>query len=203
MKSRLLIVLLLITGVCTFSSSPSAFACACVDSTVQQRIDYADVIFSGKLYPNIWEHTDHYIAGNFAVKKIWKGAEEFPSIITGDVAVVTGVDSGNCGVKFVPNNDYLIFAKIDGDVLKTNSCSGSWFLDGREDDVAVLEEYGSTHAFIDAREVKGSTVECGGAGFTSKEECESAKLFREVILPMLISFPIIGVSVFVIWRKKQ
>lgn len=138
MKTRLLIMFTIgIIGL-TGLSFPIIFACECGESTVEQRIENSDVIFSGKLYPNVWDFSEHKIAGNFNVIQVWKGADSFPQITTGDVTVVTGVDSGICGVEFVPNNKYLIFAKIDGDVLATSSCSGSWFLDGRADDVQAL-----------------------------------------------------------------
>ncbi|MGY5148047.1 MAG: hypothetical protein ACW9W4_08620 [Candidatus Nitrosopumilus sp. bin_7KS] len=138
MKTRLLIMFTIgIIGL-TGLSFPFVFACECVGSTLEQRIENSDVIFSGKLYPNVWDFSEHKIAGNFNVIQVWKGADSFPQIVTGDVTVVTGVDSGICGVEFVPNNKYLIFAKIDGDVLATSSCSGSWFLDGRADDVKAL-----------------------------------------------------------------
>lgn len=185
-------------------SFSSVFACECEESTVEQRIENADVIFSGKLYPNTWDFSKHKIAGNFDVIKVWKGAESFPQITTGDVTVVTGIDDGICGVKFVPNNKYLIFAQIDGDVLKTSICSGSWFLDGRADDVNVLDKMGSTHVFIDAREMKGSlSYDCKGPGLFTEEQCEFDKLVRNIFLPVGIALPIVGVTVFFLWRKRK
>ena len=200
MRTRLLIIFVLIFALGFIGT---ALACECKESTVEQRIENAQVIFSGKLYGDVWESSDHHMEGNFAVKKTWKGAESFPSIKTGNVKVVTAVDSGLCGVKFVPNKDYLIFAQIDGENLRTSSCSGSWFLDGRGNEVRALEKIGSTHVFIDAREIKGKNSECGGPGLTSKEQCEFDNIIRQVVLPLAVTAPIVGASIFLIWRKRK
>lgn len=89
MKTRLLIIFALgLTGL----SFPFVFACECVGSTLEQRIENSDVIFSGKLYPNVWNFSELKIAGNFNVIQVWKGTDSFPQIATGDVTVVTGVD---------------------------------------------------------------------------------------------------------------
>lgn len=201
MKTRILIITTVgLIGL----SFPFVFACECMGSTLEQRIENSDVIFSGKLYPNVWDFSEHKIAGNFNVIQVWKGADSFPQITTGDVTVVTGVDSGICGVKFIPNNKYLIFAKIDGDVLATSSCSGSWFLDGRADDVQALDAMRATHHFIDAREIKYSVShDCRDPGPFTIEQCEFEKLVRNVFLPIGIALPIVGVSVFFIWRKRK
>ncbi|MCA9827962.1 MAG: cobalamin biosynthesis protein CbiN [Nitrosopumilus sp.] len=201
MKTRLLV--LFIIGTIGFSF-PFVFACQCVESTLEQRIENADVIFSGKLYPHVWDFSKLKIAGNFNVIQVWKGSDSFPQITTGDVTVVTGVDSGMCGVQFIPNNEYLIFAKIDGDVLTTNTCSGSWFLDGRAEYVKELDAIGSTHHFIDAREIKrSSSDDCRGPGPYTVEQCEFDKLVRNVFLPVGIALPIVVITVFFLWRKRK
>jgi hypothetical protein len=182
---------------------PFVFACECSESTLEQRIENSDVIFSGKLYPNTWDFSKLMIAGNFDVIQVWKGADSFPQITTGDVTVVTGVDDGICGVKFIPNNKYLIFAQIDGGVLQTSSCSGSWFFDGRADDVKALDAIGASRYFVDAREIKGSSsYDCKGPGLFTEEQCEFDKLVRNVFLPVGISLPIVGTTVFFLWRKR-
>lgn len=198
MKIISLIVIVFVLGLVG-----TAYACECTGSTIEQKIESAQVIFSGKLSEEIWEYPEHNIMGHFKVKKVWKGAELFPLIQTGDVKVVTAMDSGLCGVKFIPNKEYLIFAQIDGENLHTSSCSGSWFLDGRANDVKILDKIGSTHAFVDARDSKRTTIECNGPGlfYESKEQCEYEKLIREIVLPLAIAFPILGISTFIVWRK--
>lgn len=72
MKTRLLIIFALgLTGL----SFPFVFACECVGSTLEQRIENSDVIFSGKLYPNVWNFSELKIAGNFNVIQVWKGTK--------------------------------------------------------------------------------------------------------------------------------
>ena len=203
MKIKLSIFPLILVVCFVGLTLPHAFACSCIETTTEQRIENAQVIFSAKLTGDIWKLDDQHIAANFTVHKVWKGAESFLLIETGDVKVVTGVDSGICGVNFIPEKDYLIFAQIDGDYLQTTSCSGSWFLDGMQDDVDTLDQIGSTHVFVDAKETKGKPVECGGPGLTSKEQCEYEQLTRQVFLPLVIAFSIIGVSVFLIWKKRK
>lgn len=109
-----------------------------------------------------------------------------------------------CGVKFISEKEYLIYAQIDGDSLLTSSCSGSWFLDGRGNDLRALDEIGSTHHFIDARELKGfSNSDCTGPGLTPREQCEFDNLVRQIFLPLAIAVPIVGISIYVIWRKRK
>ena len=183
---------------------PQAFACECKETTKEQRIENAQVIFSGRLKGDIWEFSGHHIAANFAVKIVWKGATDFPLIETGDVTVVTAVDSGLCGVKFIPEKTYLIYAQIDEDILRTSSCSGSWFLDGKGDEIRMLNEIGSTHHFIDARDLKGSSSDdCKRPGLQTVEQCEFEKLIRNVFMLLGISVPIVGVTVFLFWRKRK
>lgn len=182
----------------------TAFACLCDDLTIEQRINSADVVFSGTINDNPWIFSEESIAAGFDVKTIWKGADSFPLIQDGHVTVITAKVSTACGVNFIKDKDYLIYAKIDGNNLYTNTCDGSWFLDGRNDDVEILNDMGSTHAFIDAREIKGfSSSDCRGPGLHTVEQCEFDKLVRNVFLPIGVALPIVGFSAFFIWRKRK
>ena len=70
---RYFIILLVLIG---FTVIPividNAFACLCDDLTVEQRINQADVIFSGTINGNTWEHSEKYIAAGFDVQVVWK-----------------------------------------------------------------------------------------------------------------------------------
>ncbi len=150
------------------------------------------------------EFSEGSIVAGFDVKTIWKGADSFPLIKDGYVTVITAKVSTACGVNFIKDKGYLIYAKIDGNNLHTSTCDGSWFLDGRNDDVEILRNMGSTHAFIDAREIKYSiSHDCRGPGPFTVEQCEFEKLVRTVFLPIGIALPIVGVSVFFIWRNRK
>ena len=117
---------------------------------------------------------------------------------------ITPKTSTACGVQFIAEKQYLIYAKTDGNNLITTTCDGSWFLDGRADDVNTLDAMGATHHFIDARKIKGSSSDdCRGPGPFTVEQCEFEKLVRSVFLPLGIALPIVGVSVFFIWRKRK
>ena len=122
----------------------------------------------------------------------------------GHVTVVTAKVSTACGINFIADKECLVYAKIDNNNLYITTCDGSWFLDGRAEDVEMLDAMGATHHFIDAREVKGSSSDdCRGPGPFTAEECEFEKLVRNVFLPVGIALPIVGLSVFFIWRKRK
>lgn len=200
MKTKLLII---ITSIGLLVSVPYAFACLCDELTIEQKINQSDVVFSGTVYETPWDFSDDSIAAGFSVQTIWKGADSFPLIKNGHVPVATAKVSTACGVNLIQDKKYLIYAKIVDANLHTTTCDGSWFLDGRNDDVDILTKIGGTHYFLDARNVKGSSIECGGPGFTSKEDCEFGKIILQVILPSIIAGPIVGVSAFLIWRTKK
>jgi hypothetical protein len=203
MKSIFLIIVVG-AGILTVFSMANAFACLCDDLTLDQRINQADVIFSGTINNNPWNFSEESIAGGFDVQTVWKGADVFPLIEDGFVTVVTAKVSTACGVNFIQDKEYLIYGKIDGDNLKTTTCEGSWFLDGRNDDVKILKNLGSTHTFIDAQEIKhSSSYDCRGPGLQSVGQCEFGKLVREIFLPIGIALPIVGITVFFLWRKRK
>ena len=200
MKTGFLIVFAI--GLIGFAGT--AFACLCEDLTIEQRINRANVVFSGTINDNPWNFSEESIAAGFDAKTVWKGADFFPLIEDGYVTVVTAKASTACGVNFIAGKEYLVYAKIDGNYLYTTTCDGSWFLDGRTDDVEMLDAMGSTHHFIDAREVKGSSSDdCRGPGLFTVEECEFEKLVRNVFLPVGIALPFVGLSVFFIWRIRK
>ena len=200
MKTRVLIIFAI--GLIGFTGT--AFACLCDDLTIEQRINRADVVFSGTINDSPWNFSEESIAAGFDVKTVWKGADSFPLIEDGHVTVVTAKASTACGINFIAGKEYLVYAKIDNNDLYATTCDGSWFLDGRAKDVNVLDAMGAMHHFIDARETKGSSSDdCRGPGLFTVEECEFEKLVRNVFLPVGIALPIVGLSVFFIWRKRR
>ena len=202
MRGVILIMALVISGMSAMLSMPDVFACLCDELTIEQRISHADVIFSGIMNDNTWNGKD--TAASFDVRIVWKGADSFPLIKGGHVEVITPKAGTACGVNFIPEKGYLIYAAIDNKNLSTTTCDGSWFLDGRADDIQALDGLGSTHHFIDAREIKGSSShDCKGPGPFTVEECEFEKLVRNIFLPVGIALPIIAVSVFFIWRVRR
>ena len=182
---------------------PNASACLCDELTIEQRINQADVVFSGSIYETPWNFSKDYVAAGFSAQVIWKGADSFPLIKNGHVPVATANVSTACGVNLIKDKEYLVYAKIVDNTLQTTTCDGSWFLDGRNDDIEVLKKKGGTHYFLDARDVKGSSIECGGPGLESKEDCEFGQIVRQVILPLAVAVPIVGISTSVIWRKRK
>ncbi len=203
MKTRLLIIIAVL-GIFTGFSITDAYACLCDDLTIEQRINQADVIFSGTVNDNTWNFSEKSIAASFDVQAVWKGADSFPLIQKGHVTVITAKVSTACGVNFIQDKEYLIYAKIDDNNLQTSICGGSWFLDGRNDDIETLKKIGSQYTFVDAREIKSSlSYDCRGPGPFSVEECEFEKLVREVFLPIGIALSIVGITVFFLWRKRK
>jgi len=185
-------------------SVPYAFACLCDELTIEQKINQADVVFSGTVYETPWDFSDDSIAVGFSVQVVWKGADSFPSIKNGHVPVSTAKVSTACGMNLIKDKEYLIYAKIVGGNLQTTTCDGSWFLDGRTEDIKELDEIGSTHHFIDARKIKSyQSHDCKGPGLFTEEQCEFDKLVRNVFLPIVIALPIVGTTVFFLWRKRK
>ena len=184
--------ILLLIGIVTiigFSIS-GASACLCDGLTIEQKIDQADVIFSGTAYENPWNFSKDKVAAGFSVNVVWKGADSFTLIKTGHVPVVTTKVSTACGINLIKDKEYLIYAKVVDNNLQTTTCDGSWFLDGKGDDIKALGAIGTTHHFIDAREIKGSSSDdCRGPGLFTFEQCEFEKLVRNVFLPVGIALP--------------
>ncbi|MCV0367746.1 MAG: cobalamin biosynthesis protein CbiN, partial [Nitrosopumilus sp.] len=89
MKTRLLIFTFVLSIMPIIFLTPDVSACLCDGLTVEQRINQADVIFSGTAKDNPWNFSDDSIATGFDVHRVWKGGDVFPLIKNGFVTVST------------------------------------------------------------------------------------------------------------------
>jgi hypothetical protein len=105
----------------------AAWACSCVryDSAAQQLAE-ADVMFVGRMTSfsnhamgDDYPHAMHM--ARFAVSRTIKG-EALPVR-----AVMHAVDGPMCGVRFTPDRDYTILARLQDGVLTTSACSAPQF----------------------------------------------------------------------------
>ena len=56
---------------------------------------------------------------------------------------------------------------------------------------------------VDGMKIVGESIDCSGPGIISKEQCEYEKLTTQVFFSLLILFFIVGILVFIIWRKRK
>jgi hypothetical protein len=110
---RLLVVALLVSAVVPLGSRP-AWACRCAPSTLAQRGQHADAVFTGTVTRIENAPSDRVV--NFDVDTVYKG-EGSPSI-----DVHTGYGGGDCGVRFVVDRRYTVFGFHANGVLNTYSC---------------------------------------------------------------------------------
>lgn len=101
----------------------SARACSCAHADeICRSVRHADIVFRGTPSHERRETVDSHGVRvfDFVVAEVFKG----PS--TGRIAVHTALHSGACGVDFIANVEYLVFASGGPDGrLYTNLCAGN------------------------------------------------------------------------------
>ncbi|WP_171652592.1 stalk domain-containing protein [Paenibacillus foliorum] len=113
---RFVLTLLIGLFVSLLVSGATCYACSCISLTLEQKIERAEQIFTGKVV-GIWHN-----------KKLDQAKVEFEvtSIYKGDVPSVTHVFSSTistkCGISFQFGKSYLVFKNSDG---TTSFCSGT------------------------------------------------------------------------------
>ncbi|RZJ88864.1 MAG: hypothetical protein EON88_20665 [Brevundimonas sp.] len=123
---RASILLAALVAVSTLAAG-AAWACSCVryDSAAQQLAE-AYVMFVGRMTSfsnhamgDDYPHAMHM--ARFEVRRTIKG-EALPVR-----AVMHAVDGAMCGVRFTPDRDYTILARVQDGVLTTSACSAPQF----------------------------------------------------------------------------
>lgn len=109
-----------------------ALACSCIVMTTQERVEFADVIFAGrveKVEPSAGGSHRGPTVATLAAETVWKG----PVQIYFDVEGGSG-GGADCTVSFEVGETYLVFATGDpGAVLSTSICNGTALLSQSED----------------------------------------------------------------------
>lgn len=111
-----------------FSIIPLAYACECMPQTMEEKMQNNEMIFSGQVSSIIQSEFENTV--EVKISNMWKG--NFKEIIQ----VTT--DKSDCGIVFVENEHYIIYAKnIDGE-LKTDRCDGTRPLEKASEDIEFL-----------------------------------------------------------------
>ncbi|MFE6078407.1 hypothetical protein ACFVQB_28565 [Paenibacillus sp. NPDC057886] len=140
MKCAIIVTLALLFITAGFLLVPEgrAYACSCVDSNAQEKLETYASVFTGKVVKRGGTQifsTDRLRAYTFEVDTAWKGVSSKRMTVMGNDA---GSDS--CGIQLEKNQSYLIFAyqdKVD-DRLHTNLCSGNVSVDQAGDALKLL-----------------------------------------------------------------
>ena len=114
------------------ASIGAAFACSCIVDTIENKLNMADVVFTGQVV-SVEQYKEYYDV-TFEVGKVYKGD------FTVNKTVRTHQSSATCGYHFDLNEDYLVFANNDDDVLNTGLCSGTNLLNYSKMDIDYLEQ---------------------------------------------------------------
>lgn len=103
--------LLLIVIAATIPTQKEAQALSCFPSTVQQHINAADVIFSGKVIDVQASSTARAANAIFEVIEYWKGQVVSEKIMVGGIHTLTGMSMPNTQPYFKVGESYIVFAK--------------------------------------------------------------------------------------------
>jgi hypothetical protein len=123
------------------SVAVAAEKCVCPQKrTVEAEYDSSQMVFIGQVAevkPKFPLHKDHMYV-KLRVMKKFKGFENTPKKEV--LVMFTPVNSDPCSVKFVKDNDYLIFAKGNPAFLKTTLCDLSGMQEERAKELIELEK---------------------------------------------------------------
>lgn len=111
-----------------------AYACGCrIGVTLQESMDYADAVFTGKV-TDISAANEMEITATVSIGYSWKGLNPMVREIT----VSTNADSNMCGYHFEKDKEYLMFANNGESGLYVTHCSHTKLLESAQEDLAAL-----------------------------------------------------------------
>ena len=110
-------------------AASAAWACSCVRyESAAQQLAQADVMFTGRVVSATNhalgdDHPESWVTTRFEVRRTIKGEAQAEQVVLHATDM-----GGNCGVQFVPGQDYTVIAhrRPDG-ALTTSSCSAPQF----------------------------------------------------------------------------
>ncbi|WP_017686895.1 hypothetical protein [Paenibacillus sp. PAMC 26794] len=157
MKRRLvmcMLILLLVTSGLALFPGEKVYACSCVESDVQKRLETYTTVFTGEVVKKgesqQSKHDGLLREYTFDVDTAWKGVHAKKMKI-----LASDGGSESCGVEFEKNQSYLIYAyqyEVD-QKLHTNLCSRNVPIEQAGDDLKLLgagkvvskEDFGETN----------------------------------------------------------
>jgi hypothetical protein len=133
MKKSLLFTVSLFSMFSVLVAAPqAAYACSCMaPGTPQAELNKSAAVFSGTVVSvNPPADGSRYVM--FDVDQAWKG------VTTSNVAISTPQDSAMCGIDFVEDKQYIVYAhQGDGGNLSVNLCSRTHEI-GANDDADIV-----------------------------------------------------------------
>lgn len=134
--SALTLTALVLAGLLVFASPAPAGACTCVEVDDAVAFADADAVFLGRL-SRMHPARD----GGTVEVAILTVSDVFKGDVVREQAVVTPENSAACGVDFLGDETYLVFARADsaGDIeledgfLRTEACAGTRIVDADTD----------------------------------------------------------------------
>ncbi len=115
MQVRRTVAVALLASALVPLASRAVWACSCAPSTPRERAQGADAVFTGTVTRVTDRAADRIV--NFDVDTVYKGER------SASIDVHTGFGGGDCGVRFVVDRRYTVFASLFHRALSAFSCS--------------------------------------------------------------------------------
>jgi hypothetical protein len=112
----------------------TASACKCLRLEPAAAAEQASAVFEGRVVEvaDVANAPAQRRQVTFRVVRVWKGMQSEQAVLT------TASESAACGIDFVRDQNYVVYASKDGDALTANSCSRTRVLADADDDIKVL-----------------------------------------------------------------
>ncbi|MCT2537463.1 hypothetical protein NC661_00730 [Aquibacillus koreensis] len=119
--------LFIITSVLSFIIPNKAYACSCIDDSVEENYQDSSVVFTGTLVSKDTE------GGNkFQVDKVWKGELQDGYVYSGFF--------GMCGTEFEKGSKYLVYTYNHDGTEETSLCSDNKLISEASADINKLDQ---------------------------------------------------------------
>lgn len=112
----------------------SASACKCMLLEPAAAVEQASAVFEGRVVEvaDVASSPMPRRQVTFRVVRVWKGMQSEQAVLT------TAGESAACGIDFVRDQNYVVYASKDGDALTASSCSRTRLLAAADDDIKAL-----------------------------------------------------------------
>jgi hypothetical protein len=133
----------LVAGALSAVPVSTALACSCMQATIPQSMEFADIAFIGTTKaveappPGDVVNTADPIHYAFAVDRIYKG-----DVIDAEIVASSAMDGASCGTSFGIDERWLVFANVTDGEIWTGLCSGNVLLADEETETATVAELG-------------------------------------------------------------
>lgn len=172
-----------------------AYACDCAPPpSVETELSQSDAVFSGKVISMKDKRSSAgYVSKEiiFEVYQTWKGVNE------SQIKITTGQGGGDCGYRFVPDEEYLVYGRhsemYGKSQLSTGICDKTIELSAANDDLKILGKGDSPDKLVDIDPEESSDNSFDNDSYKQKGSIYS-------ITFIIFSIGIVG---FFSWRKRK